>query len=84
MTDYSTHKDFGGDEALLRLRDRCHARGLRLMVDFVPNHMAVDHPWTKSHPELLIQGSENSLRRERSADCAPSSCPNEAPRSISV
>ena len=64
VTDYSTHKDFGGDEALLRLRDRCHARGLRLMVDFVPNHMAVDHPWTKSHPELLIQGSDNSLRRE--------------------
>lgn len=40
VTDYSTHVDFGGDEALLRLRDRCHAHGLRLMVDFVPNHMA--------------------------------------------
>jgi hypothetical protein len=64
VTDYSAHKDFGGDEALQRLRDRCHARGLRLMVDFVPNHMAVDHPWTKNRPELLIQGSENSVHRE--------------------
>ena len=64
VTDYSTHKDFGGDEALQRLRDRCHARGLRLMVDFVPNHMAVDHPWTKTRPELLIQGSDNSVKRE--------------------
>ena len=34
------------------------------MVDFVPNHMAVDHPWTKNRPELLIQGSENSVHRE--------------------
>ncbi len=41
ITDYSCHKDFGGDEALARLRDRVHAKGMRLLVDFVPNHMAV-------------------------------------------
>jgi len=58
VTDYSTHTDFGGDEALGRLRDRCHKHGLRLMVDFVPNHLAVDHPWTQSNPELLVQGNE--------------------------
>ena len=32
VTDYSTHKDFGGDEALQRLKERCHKHGLRLMV----------------------------------------------------
>lgn len=64
ITDYSCHKDFGGDECLKRLQERCHAKGLRLIVDFVPNHMAVDHPWTKEKPELLIQGSQNSLNRE--------------------
>lgn len=64
ITDYSCHVDFGGDEALGRLRDRCHGKGLRLLVDFVPNHMAVDHPWTKERPELIMQGSENSLNRE--------------------
>eukprot|EP00961_Rhodomonas_salina_P242200 3271970-Rhodomonas_salina.1 len=37
---------------------------LQLLVDFVPNHMAVDHPWTKERPELIMQGSENSLNRE--------------------
>jgi len=64
VTDYSTHKDFGGDEALQRLKLRCHTHGLRLMVDFVPNHLAVDHPWTKDKPELLIQGSEQSQREQ--------------------
>uniref|UniRef100_A0A6T8GFN1 Glycosyl hydrolase family 13 catalytic domain-containing protein n=1 Tax=Hemiselmis andersenii TaxID=464988 RepID=A0A6T8GFN1_HEMAN len=64
ITDYSCHTDFGGDECLARLRDRVHAHGMRLVVDFVPNHMAVDHPWTKTKPELLVQGSENSLGRE--------------------
>jgi len=36
----------------------------QLLLDFVPNHMAVDHPWTKERPELLMQGSENSVKRE--------------------
>ena len=36
----------------------------QLMLDFVPNHMAVDHPWTTQKPELLMQGSDNSLGRE--------------------
>lgn len=49
---------------MARLRDRCHKLGMRLVLDFVPNHMAVDHPWTTQRPELLIQGSENSLNRE--------------------
>ena len=29
VTDYSVHKDFGGDEALQRLKQRCHKHGLR-------------------------------------------------------
>ena len=64
ITGYSVHQDFGGDDALLRLRERCHSRGLRIMLDFVPNHMAVDHPWTLNRPELLLQGSEDLLKNE--------------------
>ena len=35
----------GGDEGLARLRERLRELGLRLLLDFVPNHMALDHPW---------------------------------------
>lgn len=35
-----------------------------MQVDFVPNHLAVDHPWTKEAPELLIQGSDNSRNEQ--------------------
>ena len=42
---YSVHRDLGGAAALARLRRRMQERGLRLMLDFVPNHMAPDHPW---------------------------------------
>jgi hypothetical protein len=61
--DYTVDDRFGGDQAISRLRARMHAQGLRLFLDFVPNHMAVDHPWTSKRPELLIQGSEEDLER---------------------
>jgi hypothetical protein len=64
IVGYDVHRDFGGDPALARLRERMHRRDLRLLVDFIPNHVALDHPWVDAHPEFLIAGDEDDLRRE--------------------
>jgi hypothetical protein len=61
---YTVHADFGGEAALARLRQRLQRRGLRLLLDFVPNHCALDHPWTRSHPEFYIRAGEAELARE--------------------
>jgi hypothetical protein len=61
---YTVHADFGGAEALARLRDRLRPRGLNLLLDFVPNHTAPDHPWVRQHPEYYIAGDEGLLARE--------------------
>lgn len=45
ITAYTLNPLLGKPEALARLRDRLHSRGLKLMLDFVPNHTAPDHPW---------------------------------------
>ena len=63
VRDYRVHADFGGDAALARLRGRLRERGLRLILDFVPNHMAPDHPWVAEHPEWFVAGSEEQLAR---------------------
>ncbi len=63
ITGYTVHKNLGGDAALARLRDRLSVRGLRLMLDFVPNHMGLDHPWVEEHPEHFITGTELDLAR---------------------
>jgi hypothetical protein len=63
ITGYTVHPDLGGDAALARLRQRLRARGLRLMLDFVPNHTALDHPWVENHPEYYVAGSELDLTR---------------------
>jgi len=64
ITGYTVDPALGGDAALARLRTRLQARGLRLMLDFVPNHMALDHPWIESHPEYFVSGTDTDLQRE--------------------
>lgn len=63
ITGYTVHRDLGGDAALARLRDRLKKRNLRLMLDFVPNHMALDHPWIDDHPDYFVPGTEIDLAR---------------------
>jgi glycosidase len=64
IVDYVVHRDFGGDEALARLRARLAERGLKLLLDFVPNHMALDHPWLVDAPHRFIGGSETDLEAQ--------------------
>ena len=63
ISGYTTHPALGGDEALARLRARLRDRGLKLMLDFVPNHTALDHPWVEDHPEYYVLGTELDLAR---------------------
>ena len=63
IADYKVHPDLGGDAALKRLRTRLRKRGLKLMLDFVPNHMGPDHPWVEDHPEYFVSGTERDLEK---------------------
>ena len=63
ITGYTVHQALGGDSALARLRERLRQRGLKLMLDFVPNHTGPDHPWVETHPEYYIPGTEADLEQ---------------------
>ncbi|ULQ55954.1 alpha-amylase family glycosyl hydrolase [Flavihumibacter rivuli] len=64
IADYRVSPGIGGDEALKRLRERLRQRGLRLMLDFVPNHMGPDHPWVEHHPEYFVAGTAQDLEQQ--------------------
>ncbi len=63
IKEYSVDKRFGGNTALSVLRSELNRRGIKLILDFVPNHIALDHKWIDSHPEYLISGDEFDIVR---------------------
>ena len=61
---YEVDARFGGRRGLAVARAALAERGVRLLVDFVPNHVAPDHPWLIDHPEYFVQGNADDLARD--------------------
>jgi hypothetical protein len=57
IADYVVSPALGGEDALARFRERLHRCGLRLLLDFVPNHVGVDHPWLWERPQIFVQSA---------------------------
>ena len=64
VRQYVVDAAFGGPEALATARGELAARGARLLLDYVPNHVAPDHPWVTSEPQLFIQGDDHDLEAD--------------------
>ncbi|HEX5476199.1 MAG TPA: alpha-amylase family glycosyl hydrolase [Vicinamibacterales bacterium] len=63
---YEPDGRMGGRDGLARVREDLHARGIQLILDFVPNHTAFDHEWIASRPELYVQITGDDARRDPS------------------
>jgi Alpha amylase, catalytic domain len=61
---YSVNELLGGPEGLAVARHELAKRGVRLILDFVPNHVALDHPWVSEHPEFFIQGNADDAKND--------------------
>jgi len=64
VRSYAVDKRLGGRKGLARARQELARRGMRLLLDFVPNHVAPDHPWVAQHPEYFIHGSPDDARND--------------------
>jgi len=64
---YVVDDHLGGPEGLAAARSILREGGLRLILDFVPNHVAPDHPWVLEQPGYFIRGDAEDLRREQSS-----------------
>ncbi len=64
IRNYRVDDHLGGPEGLIVARKMLYERGMRLILDFVPNHTAPDHPWVYRHPEYYILGNTLDLEKE--------------------
>jgi len=56
--DYKVPHALGGEAGLAQFRAALHARGLKLLLDFVPNHLGLDHRWLSERPDLFVRSPE--------------------------
>jgi Alpha amylase, catalytic domain len=61
VRNYSVDARLGGSKGLALARKQLADRRIRLILDFVPNHVAQDHSWVTAHPEYFIQGNSDDL-----------------------
>jgi Alpha amylase, catalytic domain len=64
---YSPDARMGTWAEIDAIREKLHARGMGLLLDFVPNHTALDHTWVRTHPEFYIQGTREDARNNPEA-----------------
>jgi Alpha amylase, catalytic domain len=64
---YKVAGRFGGKRGLAAARAALAERGLRLILDFVPNHVGPDHPWLTKYHEYFVHGSADDLASDSAA-----------------
>lgn len=58
---YEVSPALGGEAALAGLRKRLAARGIKLILDFIPNHTARDHDWVREAPEVYVREADGAI-----------------------
>jgi glycosidase len=62
VRDYrAVNPDFGTEEDFRALVEAVHARGMKVMLGWVPNHTAWDHVWVEAHPDFYVRDEEGGL-----------------------
>ena len=55
--------EFGTQADFKALVDAAHAQGMKVILDWVANHTAFDHPWTKDHRDWYTLRPDGSISR---------------------
>ncbi|MCX6281668.1 MAG: alpha-amylase family glycosyl hydrolase [Bacteroidetes bacterium] len=64
VRNYKVDQKLGGNHGLAIAREKLSERNIALLLDFVPNHLAFDHPWVDSNPEFFIHGTVEDLAKD--------------------
>jgi len=60
---YQVDEHLGGRTGLAAFRRRLAAHSLKLLLDFVPNHVSTDHAWVGVHTDRMLLGTPELLQK---------------------
>lgn len=58
---FATHPDCGNLAEFDALVAACHARGLKLCLEWVAHHTGWDHPWLQAHPDWYVHDATGQI-----------------------
>ncbi|MGM0377703.1 MAG: alpha-amylase family glycosyl hydrolase [Bacteroidota bacterium] len=62
IKDYKgINPEFGSMEDFKELVEKVHEQDMHLILDWVANHTAWDHPWTDEHPEWYLKNDSGEI-----------------------
>ncbi len=62
VADYDrVNPEFGSGADLRQLVAEAHRRGMRVILDWVANHTAWDHPWIAAHPDWYTKDAQGAI-----------------------
>ena len=61
MNFLDVNPKYGKMEDVRDFVDRAHELGMEVWLDWVPNHVAVENPWVKSHPEYFTKDKAGKM-----------------------
>ncbi len=65
VKDYKgINPNFGTLEDFKAVVDEAHELGMKVIIDWVPNHTAWDHPWIEEKPEYYARDEEGNITYE--------------------
>lgn len=64
IEDYIVNPELGTEEMLIELKENLNDLGLKLILDFIPNHFSVESPLLGTHPEIFLTASGEELQSQ--------------------
>ncbi len=65
IDDYIVNPLLGNVDDLLKLKDKLNSFGLKLFLDFIPNHFSAATRFLKSNPEIFLSGDEELYSKDK-------------------
>ncbi len=64
IDDYVPDPGLGTEDDLLKLKSRLNEAGVKLFLDFIPNHFGANSPLINSHPEIFFQTDKEAFKKD--------------------
>lgn len=64
IAGYEFSPEMGGETAYLKFREAAHRAGLAVLLDFIPNHVALDSPWIKEDSDFFVRSDATARKQD--------------------